>query len=450
MTDTLAATPAPAGPRAPTVRTQTVAIVTAGFGQNVVLTTVTTFILVYLIQYAGLSTGGIAVASVIIGVAKGIDAVSDPLVGTLIDRTKTRWGKLRPWVLFAAAPVAILTGLMFTVPDIAESSQLVYFGIVYLIWGIAYSACDVPLWGLIGSAFGDTAARNRVVSSVRAFGAIAIGIATLGMPFFASALSFSSETTGAGWSRAVFVTCIVGMGLYLLAFFFVREKPIAEEHARLTFRQLFGTLFRNTPLLMVLIASVVGFGRFIVQAGGAVFAIIAYENGSYFTFIGASIILGLVVSSFVSPALLKRTSGRNLAVASSIGGAVIYLAMYIAGFGNLVVVMVFIFLSGLAIGVFSVVQATMIADAVDDVEKRTGIRNDGISFATLTFVSKIMGALAVLVFGLMVALAGYQEGVEVTPAMQNTVWISITLIPAVSCLLSAVPFWFYRLGGRTR
>lgn len=450
MTDTLAATPAPAGPRAPSVRTQTVAIVTAGFGQNVVLTTVTTFILVYLIQYAGLSTGGIAVASVIIGVAKGLDAVSDPLVGTFIDRTSTRWGKLRPWVLFSAAPVAILTGLMFAVPDMAESSQLIYFGIVYLVWGISYSACDVPLWGLIGSAFGDTRARNRVVSSVRAFGAIAIGIATLGMPFFASALSFSSETTAAGWSRAVFVTCVVGMSLYLLAFFFVREKPIAEEHARLTFRQLFGTLFRNTPLLMVLIASTVGFGRFIVQAGGAVFAIIAYEDGSYFTFIGAAIILGLVVSSFLSPALLKRTSGRNLAVASSIGGAVIYLAMYVAGFGNLVVVMIFIFLSGLAIGVFSVVQATMIADAVDDVEKRTGIRNDGISFATLTFVSKIMGALAVLVFGLMVALAGYEEGVEVTPAMQNTVWISITLIPAVSCLLSAVPFWFYRLGGRTR
>ncbi len=450
MTDTLSATPAPAGPRTPSVRTQTVAIVTAGFGQNVVLTTVTTFILVYLIQYAGLSAGGIAVASIIIGVAKVLDAISDPLVGTFIDRTSTRWGKLRPWVLFSAAPVAILTGLMFTVPEMAESSQLLYFGIVYLVWGISYSACDVPLWGLIGSAFGDTTARNRVVSSVRAFGAIAIGIATLGMPFFASALSFSSETTAAGWSRAVFITCIVGMGLYLLAFFFVREKPIAGEHARLTFRQLFGTLFRNTPLLMVLIASTVGFGRFIVQAGGAVFAIIAYEDGSYFTFIGASIILGLVVSSFLSPMLLKRTSGRNLAVASSIAGAVIYLAMYIAGFSNLVVVMVFIFLSGLAIGVFSVVQATMIADAVDDVEKRTGIRNDGISFATLTFVSKIMGALAVLVFGLMVALAGYEEGVEVTPDMQNTVWIAITLIPAVSCLLSAVPFWFYRLGGRTR
>ncbi|CAN5274706.1 MFS transporter [soil metagenome] len=447
MTDTLAKTPA-AGPRAPSIRTQTLAIVTAGFGQNVVLTTVTTFILLYLVQYAHLSSGAIAGASIIIGVAKGIDAVSDPLVGTLIDRTKTRWGKLRPWVLFSAAPVAILTGLMFAVPDVSESSKLVYFGIIYLVWGIAYSACDVPLWGLIGSAFGDTAARNRVVSNVRAFGAIAIGISTLGMPFFAAALSFSEKTTSEGWSRAVLITVVIGMGLYLLAFFFVREKPIAEEHARLTFKQLFGTLFRNTPLLMVLIASVVGFGRFVVQAGGAVFAVIAYKDGGYFVYIGAAIILGLVVASFLSPLLLKRTSGRNLAVISAIGGAVIYLIMFFAGFENLAVVMFFIFLSGLAIGVFSVVQATMIADAVDDVEKRTGIRNDGISFATLTFVSKIMGALAVVVFGLFVAAAGYQEGATVTPEMKNTVWIAITIIPAISCLLSAIPFWFYRLGGK--
>lgn len=440
MTDTLA-------PRIPSTRTQTVAIVTAGFGQNVVLTTVTTFVLVYLIQYAGFSTAAIAVVTAIITAAKVLDAIADPLVGSLIDRTRTRWGKLRPYVLFSAAPVAILTGLMFAVPDVDESTQLVYFGIVYLLWGIAYSACDVPLWGLIGSAFGDSAARNKVVGNVRAFGAIALGIATLGMPAFAAALSFGPETTPAGWSRAVIIACAIGMTLYLGAFFFVREKQIAEEHARLTFRQLFGTLFRNTPLLMVLIASVVGFGRFIVQAGGAVFAVIAYEDEGYFIYIGAAIIAGLVLSSFVAPLLLKRTSGRNLAVISSLVGAVIYLVMFLVGFASLVPVMIFIFLSGLSLGIFSVVQATMIADAVDDVERRTGVRNDGISFATLTFVSKIMAAIAVLVFGVFVVLAGYQADVAVTPEMQQTIWVSITIIPAISCLLSAIPFWFYRLGG---
>jgi Na+/melibiose symporter-like transporter len=87
----------------------------------------------------------------------------------------------------------------------------------------------------------------------------------------------------------------------------------------------------------------------------------------------------------------------------------------------------------------------MIADAVDAAEESTGVRNDGISFATLTFVTKVMSAISVLLFGIFVVLAGYEEGIIVTPEMQNTVWIAITLVPAASCLLSAVPFLFYRV-----
>ena len=124
--------------------------------------------------------------------------------------------------------------------------------------------------------------------------------------------------------------------------------------------------------------------------------------------------------------------------------------MYVAGFENLAVILVFIFLTGLTLGIFLVVQATMIADSVDDVERRLGVRNDGISFATLTFVSKIMNALAVLVFGVFIVIAGYENGVAITATMQNTVFAAITLVPAVSCLLSAIPFYFYRLGGPLR
>lgn len=436
--------------RVPSTRTQSTAIVTAAFGQNAVLTIVTTFILVYLVQYAHISVQGIAVVTAIITGAKVLDAITDPVVGSIIDRTRTRWGKLRPFILFSAAPVAILTALLFSVPNATEPLKLVFFGICYLLWGVAYSFCDVPLWGLIGSAFGEGAARNRVVSNVRAFGAIALGIATLGIPLVVPALSFSKTATASGWSLAVLISSVVGMGLYVLAFFFVRERPIAEEHARLTARQLFGTLFRNAPLLMVLLGSILGFGRNIVQAGGALFAVIAYRNESYFTLIGAAIIAGIVIAAFITPLLMKRTTGRMLAIWSSVAGAVLYLLMYFAGFHNLIAVMVFIFLTGLTLGIFLVVQATLIADAVDDVEQRTGLRNDGISFATLTFVSKLMAAGAVLVFGLFIVLAGYHEGVHVTASMQQTVWVSITIIPAISCLLSVVPFVFYRLGNRSK
>ena len=176
MTDTLARTPA-AGPRIPSPRTQTIAIVTAGAGQNIIYTVVTTFMLLYLLQYADFNPAQIAIATTVIAVTRIVDAIGDPIVGSLIDMTRTRWGKLRPFVLFSALPVAVLTALLFAVPE----GAVLYFAVIYVIWGFAYTFCDVPLWGLIGSAFPEPGRRNRVVGFVRAFGAISLGAATLGL-----------------------------------------------------------------------------------------------------------------------------------------------------------------------------------------------------------------------------------------------------------------------------
>jgi GPH family glycoside/pentoside/hexuronide:cation symporter len=237
------------------------------------------------------------------------------------------------------------------------------------------------------------------------------------------------------------------MALYLLAFFFGRERATTAE-TRLTVRQLFGTLFKNTPLLMVLLASILGFGRNIVQSGGALFAAIAYgKDPIYFTFIGGSLIVGLVLAAFFTPLVLHRVSARTAGIWSSLIAAAIYVVTYFIGFESIVAFMVAIFLTGLTLGVFLVIQASMIADAVDDVEKRTGVRNDGISFATLTFSSKVMAGLSIIVFGAFVALANYSSGVHVTHGIQNVIFMSITLVPAASCILSAIPFYFYRLGG---
>jgi GPH family glycoside/pentoside/hexuronide:cation symporter len=193
---------------------------------------------------------------------------------------------------------------------------------------------------------------------------------------------------------------------------------------------------------------VLGFGRFVVQAGGAVFAVIAYDDEGLFTLLGAGIIGGLVLASFVAPLLMRRWSSRTLAIVCGVGGAAVSVLMFAFGFANIISVLVFMALTGVFIGLFNVLQPTMIADAVDAAEERTGVRNDGISFATLTFTAKVMSALATLVFGLVVAASGYENGVEVTPLMQNTIWVGFTIVPAVSCLISAVVFGFYRLDRR--
>ena len=429
----------------PSPKKQRVSIVAAGFGQNMVLTMVNTFMLVYLLEYAHISSSGMATVTAIITAAKIFDAVNDPFMGTLVDMTRTRWGKQRPYILFSAGPVALLSTLLFCIPDVAEPQKLLFFGVCYFLWGIAYTACDVPFWGLIGSAFTDPAVRNSAISMVRAFGAIALGLATLGAPWLARLLSFSGATTPAGWSFAAIIISIAGMSLFLLAFFNTRERR-HDDKDKVTFGLLASTLAKNKPLLMVLLGSVLGFGRNIVQAGGAVFAVIAYHDEAYFTLIGAAIIVGMVLSSFAAPYLLKRISGKALIIISAVAGTVVYLLMYAFGFENIFIMMALIFLSGLTLGFFMVAQTTMIADSVDEIERRTGVRNDGISFSMLTFVSKIMNALAVMVFGLFIVWSGYQEGTVVTARMQQMIFWSITLVPAVSCLLSVVPFLFY---GRT-
>ncbi|NLI53749.1 MAG: MFS transporter [Clostridiales bacterium] len=429
--------------RAPSPRLQRTSIVIAGFGQNMVLTFVSTFLLLYLTEYAKISNAGLAVVSVILAAAKVFDAVNDPVMGVFVDKTRSRWGKLRPYILFSALPVAFFSAILFCLPNSGETFKLVFFAVCLLFWDAAYTACDVPFWGLIGAAF-ESEERTRVISYVRAFGAIALGLATLGGPWLAKLLSFSADTTAAGWSRAAIVICIVGMSMFLLAFFNTRERHLPPEEG-VSLKTLFATFFKNKPLYLVLLGSILGFGRDIVQAGGAVFALIAYHDEGYFTLIGASIILGMVAASFLSPLLLRRMPARTLMIASTLFASAVYAAMYFVGFANLYAMMGMIFLTGVTLGVFSVVQTTMIADAVDSVERETGVRNDGLSFSSLTFVSKLMGSLAVLVFGMMLSFTGYESGIVVTPQMQNTVFLSITIIPALSCLVSIVPFLLYKL-----
>ncbi len=426
-------------------RLQRVSVVAAGFGQNMVLTFVSTFLLMYLTQYAGISRGGLVAVTAIMAAGKVFDALNDPLMGTIVDRTRTRWGKLRPYILFSALPVAFFSAILFCLPDTAEVVKLWFFGACYFMWDIAYTMCDVPFWGLIGAAFTEKEERAKAISHVRAFGAIALGLATLGAPWLAKLLSFAPETTGRGWSFAAIAVCIVGMGMFLLAFFNTKEKHVYASQQQVGLKTLFSTFFKNKPLFLVLLGSILGFGRNIIQVGGAVFVVIAYDNEGYFTLIGGAIIAGMVLASFLTPLLLSKIRDKPLMIGSTLFAAAAYAAMYALGFSNLFVMMGMIFLTGLTLGIFSVVQTTMIADAVDGMERKTGVRNDGIAFSSLTFVSKLMGSLAVLVFGAALAYLGYEKGVEISERMKDSVYMTITLVPALSCLVSVVPFAFFQI-----
>lgn len=416
----------------------------AGFGQNMVITFVMTFMLIYLYEAVGFSSAGIAALTVILTGAKVWDAVNDLIMGVMVDHTRTRWGKLRPYILFTAAPIALLSILMFAVPNVTEVYKLVYFGIIYVLWDMVYTMCDVPYWGLAGVLSSDTLERTGLISLARTLGTISLGIITLLGPHLARWLSFSDKTTASGWTYAAAIVSVVGMGMFTLAFFNTKERIVYSEE-KITIKQNISTIAKNKPLLLVLLGSTLSFGRSIIQVGGVVVAFIVFGDEGKFTLLGGALIVALTISTLITPRILKAMSKKALIIGSSIMASVVYLVMFLLGYDNLMVVIIMVFISGFFTGFFIVSQTAMIADSVDYIEYKTGERNEGICFSGLTFVSKLMGALATMAFGIAITAIGYSKGVTITPSMKNGVYFVITIVPAISCLLGTIPFFFYKL-----
>ncbi len=416
----------------------------AGFGQNLVYNFVSIYMLVYLVEGVGLSRAGIVTATAILTAAKVYDAVVDLAIGITVDRTRSRWGRYRPYILVTALPVALLTVVLFSVPALPETQQLVWLGIGFLAFATAYTFGDVPYWAMTSAVPPDAANRTSLIAWARTAGALALAVVTLAGAPLARALSFGPVTTAAGYSRTAAVVGLVGMALFTLAFFTTRERVLPVTEPRPVVENL-RSIGRNRALFLLLASGTLGFGRFVFQVGGALLALVVFGDETLFTLLGAALIVAMILATLATPALLRRTTRLRLMIGSTLATAVVYVAMWLVGTDNLMAVTAMVFLSGLLLGVFMVTQTAMIGDAADDGELRTGERDEGACFAALTFVSAVGGALATFAFGTVVAAVGYTKGVAVTSEMKAGVWAVATLLPAASVLLSLLPLIAYRV-----
>jgi sugar (glycoside-pentoside-hexuronide) transporter len=416
---------------------------TAGFGQNLVYNFMALFLLVYLYEDLGLSSRGIALLTVVLTIVRIWDAVNDILIGLLVDRTRTRWGTFRPYPLVTAIPIAVLTTLLFAIPEPAdlsgETRTIVLIAVAYLIWDVFYTASDVPYWSLTSVMTSDETERTRLVAWARTAANIALALMTLTGPQLAKAF---------GWTATALAVCVIGMGLFTLAFFASTER-VQHNPEPIPVRQALRHLAANRPLHRVLASTVLGFGSTIFQVGGAVLAVVVFGDIAHFTTLGAAMIGGMILGLLLSPALMRRWSRRQSLIASNVGAALAYGILFLLGHGSVLVVAVGLFVVGVTLGVTLVASTAMIGDTADDTELRTGERTDGSCFAGLTFTAKLNTALATMVFGFAVEASGYESGTPVTEGMRTLIWGACTLVPAASALLAIVPLLRYAVDERT-
>ncbi len=418
----------------------------AGFGQNLTITFVNTFLMTVIYGYMGLSLESLGILTGILTVAKVWDAVNDPLMGLLIDRMQFKsGGKMRPFILISIVPVALLTIALFAIPSgWSQGAKLTVFGICYLLWDAAYTICDVPYWGLSGAMTPDTEERTKLISFARTFGNVGLGVITLIGANMAGWFSGGGETTKQGWIIATVVVVVVGMGLFSLAFFGTKER-VVNTNKDASLKDILKALKANKPLLIILLGSVLGFGRTLIQVSGATVALISFGDEDKFIFMGAAILVSMILATVVSPFILKKVSKKNLMIYSSLFSVIVYTAMYFIPLTEFYVIIGAIFLTGFSLGFFTVLQTAMIADSVDYVQVKTGERNEGVCFSALTFSGKLMNAISTLAFMVVMLVVRYEEGAVITQTIRKGAYFAITIIPAISCLLGTIPFFFYPL-----
>ena len=216
------------------------------------------------------------------------DAINDPIMGIIVDKTQTRWGKMRPYIILTPVPIAILTILLFYVPNISTTAKMVYAAITYVLWGMIYTVSDVPFWSIVNLTTPNPKERGKVISigrTVNGIGAALPQAFMIVIPFFLSKEGVSG--TAYKWNQyrityliSAIIVSVIGMALFSRYFFHAKERiqPINKE--KVPFKEVVKAMKSNKPLLLVVIMGVLSFTRYMIQAGAIHVARYSFVNVS--------------------------------------------------------------------------------------------------------------------------------------------------------------------------
>lgn len=436
------------------------------------------YLSLFFVKVFGIPPGAVATMLLVLGIW---DTVNDPIMGGIVDKTHTRYGKLRPYLLFVPIPLAISTILFWGGPLLLQNTRelavkIVYMYISYLLWEFFYTLGDVPYWSLSAAISPSPSDRTRAIATARFLSGFIGGIATVVM---LPVMIDLSNTHKIGWSlREVFAVCglisaVFIIGLFSLAGLFVKER-VVQQVEETSFFDAFRFIGRNKPLLLIILSNVLGTVSSIAGVFGAFYYTEVLNLMSWSSLVSLVGGLGGLFGMVTIALIKKRFDNRQITILNKIAPAVLGTLAFFGGMRHYDVwhvVIPIICVKNLFSGVFdaynSVVSTEMIGDTVDYMEWKTGMRNEGMAFSVLTFVGKMQGRLSTSLGTALLPLIGYYvtetvlaDGTVETVSnctqafgqpTQFWLWAFFTIIPAVTGLLSIIPYHFYELkGGRLR
>lgn len=476
------------------------------FGQNLIYNIVATGLYFYfqnVICLPAMALGWIMTISRI------WDAINDPMMGTIVDKTRTKWGKCRPYLIIFPAIIGVVTILTFINGNYATASTdaqraliVAWAGISYIAWGMVFTVCDIPLWGITSLMTEDEGDRGkilglaRIVAGIGVIGVLVVQIAQVAGNIFMDKGMETAKATQMGFIVTVVIMTVIASVLFEFAGISTREKVESSEK-RYDFKDNFKIMFGNKPFRQILISGIL---RSPIQllmivamtlvtyyyANGNIMNILKYnEDGSlagidFKILIGlGSVAAGLFIGQFVAmgitPSLIKKIEKKRLYNFYSIAGAVPFVLIFVcyklsggdltSAFWSIIIGVCMLFASA-SFGGINVLQSVMIADCVDYEEYTNGVRTDGVFFSGQSFITKLSAGIATIVSSIVYSIVGYSgtniaklneaiyehgesfityDGGTGAGKYAAAMFFLISIPPAIGMVLSALPTLKYAL-----
>ena len=389
-----------------------------------------------------------AAAGTMLVVSRFWDAINDPLMGIIADRTNTRWGKFRPYLIWISGPLAVIGVFTFLTPDFSVTGKIIYAYITYTLIMMAYTAINIPYSALMGVLSPNTIERTSVSTYrfVLAFvGAFLVQGLTLPLVNF-----FGKGDQAVGFPFTMGFFGILAGLMFYITFKTTRERVQPPPLQKSSLKNDLKDLRRNKPWMILLIMGVFSLGYAILRGGTIIYYFKYYlENTaltSLFMVLGTvAVIAGVACTQFFA----RRIGKKKLYIIVMTMASLLTMLFYFIPRENITLIFAVHMLISFAMGPQAPLLWAMYADTADYSQWKNGRRATGLVFSAATFAQKFGIALGGGLLGWLLAYFGFIANVPQTPETLNGIILMMSFIPAIGSMIAAIAAFFYPLDDTT-
>ena len=376
-------------------------------------------------------------------VTKFIDGVSDLIVGYLIDKTNTRWGKSRPWILFGAIPFGVTAVLAFSVPDIGQTGMLIYAYVTYILLSTSYTIVNIPMASIL-PALSENPHERTVLASCRTFFS---SVGSTVVSAFALTLvdKFGNGNEALGFRIVMIIFGVIGCLVFFFCFFNTKERVMVQAE-KVSLKANISCLLHNGPWKLFALNIVWFFGGYVIQASAVIYYFTyVVQNTSMVQIVATITTLVPIVTNLLAPFLVKLTSKRNLMIGGSAVHAGGLLIIFFGG-TNVPVLIGGAVVAAAGYGLKGSMHFAMQPDPVDYGEWKSGVNTAGTLSAVNGFIGKVGMAIASSIGAALLQFGGFDAVLSVQSATaQSYITTMYIWVPIVMNIATIITMMFYNL-----